>query len=180
MAHDTQKHRRRSIRLKGYNYSSPGAYFITICAHNWECVFGEILGGTVRLSRIGEIVRDEWLKTPMIRSNVELDEYVVMPNHIHGIIIINDTGSGTSQRAPTMERFGSSTSNSIPTIVRLFKSASTKRTNQERGARGIAVWQRNYYERIVRTDREMNRIREYIFNNPMQWYYDRENPANSV
>lgn len=173
-----QMHRRRSIRLKGYDYSQPGAYFITICAQDRACIFGEIVDGQMRLSPAGEIVREEWYKTAAIRPNVELDEFVVMPNHIHGIILINDIGRDTSRRVPTMERFGKPTSNSIPTIVRLFKSVTTKRINQMRGTPAVPVWQRNYYEHIVRNDKEMDRIRQYVVNNPMQWYYDRENPEN--
>jgi REP element-mobilizing transposase RayT len=104
-----------------------------------------------------------------------------MPNHVHGIIILHerttpDGSRGTLQRAPTLEHFGKPTSNSIPTIVRLFKSATTKRINIARTMPGIAVWQRNYYEHIVRDEGSLNRIREYIETNPWQWAVDRENP----
>ena len=176
MANPFGKHHRRSIRLKGYDYSQPGAYFITICAHNRKPLFGNVVKGKMRLNALGEIVRHEWLRTADIRPNVELDAFVLMPNHIHGIIILHDDGRGTLQRAPTTEQFGKPTSNSIPTIVRLFKSVTTKHINEIRRTPGAPVWQRNYYEHIIRDSESMNRIQEYITQNPLRWHLDRENP----
>jgi len=98
-----------------------------------------------------------------------------MPNHIHSIIILVDGGRGTLQRAPTAEQFGKPTSDSIPTIVRLFKSATTKRINELRNTPGIPIWQRNYYEHIIRSEESLNRIRQYILDNPARWAFDREN-----
>jgi putative transposase len=127
---------RKSIRLKECDYSLPGEYFITICTHNHECIFGVVADEEMRLSVSGEIIKEEWLRTAAIRSNIELDSFVVMPNHVHGIIVLNETYDmhcrGTLQRAPTFERFGKPTHNSISTIVRLFKSITTKRINQFR------------------------------------------------
>jgi REP element-mobilizing transposase RayT len=153
-------------------------------------LFGEVTNGKMRLNRLGEIVHEEWFKTADMRANVELDAFVIMPNHIHGIIEIHaDDRRGTLQRAPTkqrvptkqhphtIERFGKPTSNSIPTILRLFKSAVTKRINKMRGTPGLPVWQRNYYEHIIRNDDELARIREYIVDNPLKWELDRENPS---
>ena len=183
MRYDPNKHHRRSIRLKGYDYTHAGAYFVTICTHDRQCLFGEVVDGIVQLNAFGEIVRDEWLRTADVRPNVELDTFVVMPNHIHGIIVLRDNdgrgtlhGRGTLQRAPTIEQFGKPTSNSIPTIVRLFKSATTKRINERRGTPGSPVWQRNYYEHIIRHEESLNRIRQYILDNPLSWAMDRENP----
>lgn len=106
-----------------------------------------------------------------------LDAFVVMPNHVHGIIALADhDGRGTSQRGPTIERFGKPTSDSIPTILRLFKSATTKRINEMRDTPGLPVWQRNYYEHIIRNESSLDRIRQYIFDNPARWAIDRENP----
>ncbi|MCP9448369.1 MAG: hypothetical protein NNA22_12480 [Nitrospira sp.] len=168
---------RRSIRLKGYDYSQAGAYFITIVTQDRACLFGDGVGGEIRLNGLGEIVRQEWLRTGHIRPNVELDAFVVMPNHVHGIIVLHGDGRGTLQRAPTtVERFGKPTSNTIPTIVRLFKSATTKRINERRGTPGAPIWQRNYYEHIIRDDESLNRIRQYIAENPLRWHLDRENP----
>uniref|UniRef100_A0A7C4RTW2 Transposase n=1 Tax=Desulfatirhabdium butyrativorans TaxID=340467 RepID=A0A7C4RTW2_9BACT len=169
-----EKYHRRSIRLAGYDYSRAGAYFITVCTHDRICLFGDIMDGEMRLNDIGRIVHDEWLHTADIRPNVELDAFVVMPNHFHGIIVLH--GRGTLQRAPTVEQFGKPTSNTIPTIVRLFKSAVTKRINEMRGSPGVPIWQRNYYEHVIRKDESLNRIREYIMTNPIHWDDDEENP----
>lgn len=100
MKYDQEKHHRRSIRLQGYDYSQPGAYFITIVTHTRACLFGEVVEREMRWNEWGKIVREEWLRTGYIRPNVELDAFVVMPNHIRGIIILN-IGRGTLQRAPT-------------------------------------------------------------------------------
>jgi REP element-mobilizing transposase RayT len=133
-------HDLKSIRLKEFNYSAPGECFITICTYNRECIFGDVINEIMQLSTIGNIVKEEWLRTATIRSDVELDTFVVMPNHIHGIIVLNETndihGKGTSQRAHTVERFGKPTSNSIPTIIRLFKSITTKQINKIRHSPG--------------------------------------------
>src|SRR6266446_5489909 len=126
MTYDSEKHHRHSIRLKEYDYSQPNAYFITICAYNKECIFGEIIDANVILNELGRIVWSEWSKTAQVRKNVNIDEYIVMPNHIHGIIMIGDNCRGTVHRAPTVEQFGKPVSNSIPTIIRSFKATVTK------------------------------------------------------
>ncbi len=171
MPYHPAKHHRRSIRLRHYDYSSVGAYFITICAYNRECWFGEIVNGKMRLNEYGAIIHEEWIKTGQIRCNITLDEWIIMPNHVHGIIIINCRG--TLQRAPTKEQFGKPISNSIPTIIRLFKSTTTKQINQIRKTPGIPVWQRNFYEHIIRDENSINEIREYIRYNPMRWEEDK-------
>ncbi len=199
MAYDPYRHRRRSVRLKDFDYSQPGGYFITVCVHDRRYLFGEIIDAEMKMNEIGKIVQEEWHRTSEIRPNVELDKFVVMPNHAHGIIILHDHdeycggttnaietnyhGRGTLQRAPTdgsriptVERFGKSTSNSIPTIVRLFKSATTKRVNEFRHTPGMPLWQRNYFEHIIRSEKDLNAIRKYILNNPIQWSLDQENP----
>jgi len=150
-------------------------YFVTIVTHQRQCLFGAIVDGAMRLNEFGEIVCDEWLKTEIIRPRVQLDVFVIMPNHIHGIIIVNDVDGccrGTLQRAPTIEQFGKPTSDSIPTIIRLFKSATTKRINEYRNTPAVSVWQRNYYEHIIRNEIELNEIREYILYNPLNWETD--------
>ena len=177
-ANDKLRHR-RSIRLKGYDYSQAGAYFVTICTLNRECLFGEIkaLEPAPLLNECGEIVLDCWNAIPGHFQGVELDEFVVMPNHVHGILIIHDNGRGTACRAPT-EQFGKPVAGSLPTIIRSFKSAVTKRIHERRGTPGCPVWHRNYYEHVVRDQDELNRIREYILLNPVQWLEDENNPAN--
>lgn len=174
MRYRHDKHHRRSIRLSVYDYSQNGAYFVSICTKNRECLFGEIEKGEMRLNDAGQIVFEEWMKTAEIRSNIELDACVVMPNHIHGIIVIE--GRGTARRAPTVERFGQPVPGSIPTVIRSFKSAVTKRINEMRQTPALQLWQRNYYEHIIRNDDDLSRIRQYIIDNPTRWDMDRENP----
>jgi REP element-mobilizing transposase RayT len=176
MTFNSDDHHRHSTRLHGYDYSQGGAYFVTICTHNRECSFGEMSKNEVALNDSGMIVRAEWLKTAEMRRNIELCEFVIMPNHIHGIILIQDNRRGTLQRAPISERFGRPTSNSIPSIICGFKSSATKRINELRNAPGVPVWQRNYYEHIIRDEDDLNRIREYIECNPLRWSEDDENP----
>ena len=192
--YDPQKHHRRSIRLKGYDYAQAGAYFITICTYHRVCLFGEIADGNMHLNEYGETVRDEWLRTPIVRPNVELAEWVVMPNHIHGIVVITSpgrgklpstggqgelssatgrgelqlaTGRGELQFAPT------SPSQTVGAIVRGFKAAATKRINLQRDRPGVPVWQRNYWEHIIRNEAAYFRIATYIINNPAQWEADK-------
>lgn len=171
--YDPQKHHRRSVRLKDYDYSQAGAYFITVCAHQREWLFGEIVGGEMRLNACGEIVHDEWAKTSTLRPNVELGEFVVMPNHFHAIVVITCRGvlrRGVLQYAPTDKL--QSPSQTIGAIVRGFKSAAAKRINEHRATPGVPVWQRNYWEHIIRNEESANRIADYIVNNPAQWQTD--------
>ena len=167
-------HHRRSIRLKGYDYSQAGLYFITICTKNREHLFGQIENGIMILNEFGEIANNEWSKTADIRDNVELLEYIIMPNHMHGIILLNDMDDrrGTARRAPTMQ-FGKPIPRSLPTIIRAFKSAVTKQINILRNKPGMPVWQRNYYEHIIRNEKSYYRIAEYIIYNPLKWQDDR-------
>jgi len=174
MPSDSSKNYRRSIRLQEYDYTQAGAYFLTICADERKSMFGKIVDGEIKLNQVGEAVKDEWLKTSAIRENVELDEYVIMPNHFHAILWILE-GRGTARRAPTFEQFGKPVAGSVPTIVRSFKSAVTKSTNNIRRHSSL-VWQRNYYEHVVRNEADLNRIREYIIFNPVRWQFDRDNP----
>lgn len=179
MTYNPDIHHRRSIRIKGYDYSQEGYYFITICTHNKEHLFGKITDGVMELHEYGQIVKTEWLKTPEMRPNIKLDEFVIMPDHFHGIIIITNRCLDTMHRVPTtdnikktMEQFGKPTSNTIPTIVRGFKSAVTKQINIIRNSSGVPVWQRNYYEHIIRNEESYIRISEYIKNNPKNWKED--------
>jgi len=177
MKNDSPRRHRRSIRLTGYNYSRAGAYFVTICTRERACLFGQVIDGTMRLNGTGRMVEREWERTATVRPDIEIDTFVVMPNHFHGIIVIRP-GRGTLQRAPTTERFGKPTSNTIPTIIRLFKSTTTKQINEARRAPGVPVWQRNYYEHVIRNEQSLSRVRQYIADNPGQWETDRENPIH--
>jgi len=180
MAINTDIRRRKSIRLQEYDYSSAGAYFVTICTHDRECLFGTVADEKIVLNDTGRIVESEWLKTAEIRANVSTDAYIVMPNHVHGILFIQepDDGRGTAHRAATVEQFGKPTSNSIPTIIRSFKATVTKQINEFRQTPGQKVWQRGFYDRIIRDENELNNIREYIIYNPLKWHEDKDNPAN--
>ena len=176
MIKDSEKHKRRSIRLREYDYSQTGGYFITICTYGGKYLFGDVVNEQMELNEYGITVKREWLKTAELRKNIVLDEYIIMPNHFHGVILIMDDGRGTLQRAPTVEQFGKPVSNSIPTIIRLFKSTTTKQINQIRNTPAFPVWQRNYYEHIIRNEDKLYKIRQYIQNNPLKWHMDRENP----
>jgi putative transposase len=178
MKYNPEIHHRRSIRLQGYDYGQAGLYFITICDWQRECIFGEINDGEMCLNPLGEIASDEWIRTAKMRQNIDTAEFVVVPNHVHGIIAIGDgmdaTGRGTMHRAPTndTEKFGKPTSNTIPTIVRGYKAAVTTKVNILRGSPQCPVWQQNYHEHIVRSEAEYLRIAAYILNNPRQWQED--------
>jgi len=183
MAFDPQKHHRRSIRLKGYDYTQPGAYFITVVTHDRECLFGEIVEGGMRLNEFGEIVRTEWFKTAVVRPYVMLypDEFVMMPNHTHGIIWIVDVGAtrrvapppiAPSPVAPPIIHPRGPMAGSVGAIIGQFKSITAKRINTLRNIPGQPVWQRNYYEHIIRDERALNAIRRYILNNPANWTKD--------
>ena len=178
------KHHRRSIRLRGYDYSRAGAYFVTMCVQNRACLFGDVVDGQMVVNPLGRIVADEWIKTADIRNEIKLDEWVVMPNHFHGIVwIIHGTptpgnGRGTARcrgDRPVAPTAGPQP-RSLGAMVAGFKSTVTKRINQTRNTPGAGLWQRNYYEHIIRNDDELNHIRQYIIDNPLQWETDRENP----
>ena len=171
-------HQRQSIRLKSYDYSKAGAYFVTICVREKECLLGDVVGGVMRLSEMGEIVREEWLKSSIIRGEIKLDEFVIMPNHMHGIIWICNNGRGDRPVAPTEDDFIQSgpSSKSLGSLMAGFKSAVTKRINIYRNTPGLPFWQRNYYEHVIRNENDLHAIREYIQNNPLKWELDPENP----
>jgi REP element-mobilizing transposase RayT len=173
-----EKYHRRSLRLKGYDYSQPGTYFITICTKNRECLLGEIKNGKIILNEFGEIAKSEWIKSSIIRKEIKLDEFMIMPNHIHGIIII-DHGTpivvvGANGCSPL--RDFRMESKSISSFVAGYKSSVTKQINILRKLPKISLWQRNYYEHIIRNETELNILREYIVNNPLKWDEDEENP----
>ena len=199
--YDPEIHHRRSIRLEGYDYSQAGAYFVTICIKNKENSLGKIIDGEMFLSGIGRIAEECWNKIPTHYPCVQLDKYVIMPNHIHGIIrIIDDVGAEDFQplRPHTQKNINMGIKNfqplhqpqskinqyqkiipqSLGSIVRGFKIGVTKWCNHQKYKH--FAFQRNYHEYIVRNENELNRIREYIINNPLQWQFDRENPDRIV
>jgi REP element-mobilizing transposase RayT len=171
------KYRVESTRLHGWDYSSPGLYLVTIWTKSRECFFGYVTDGGKHLSPIGDIVAEEWQRTPLIRTNVDLDEWVVMPNHLHGIIVINndtqfgdvvvETPRSVSTQPPQLKP------NSLGSIINQFKSVCTKRIWAQ--AYSDFRWQERYYDHIVRNEKDLQRIRNYIAANPNKWNKDRNN-----
>jgi putative transposase len=188
MGYDPEKHHRRSIRMKGYDYSSPGAYFVTLLSHGRACFFGEIKEGIFRQSDIGKLVNDCWLRIPNHFYDIGLDEYVLMPNHLHGIIFIHESlGKGEAFVESIQSDVDMKSANASPlqprgtqpastsAIIQNFKSVSTRMVNKRFFETGNKIWQRNYYERIIRNERELNAIRRYICDNTQDWELDIEN-----
>jgi putative transposase len=217
MKYDAKVHHRRSIRLHGYDYASPGAYFVTLCAFNKKCIFGRVVGDRMDENDCGKIAREQWLESAQIRQEFALDEFIVMPNHLHGIlwilgpkgerVLMNSgfaqpivgagsvrpadrrTPVGASRARPLAER-GSALQapgnrrGPIPAMRPLslaswaagFKSAVTSRIRQLWNRPHAAVWQEDYFERIIRDEDELFKIREYVLSNPARWKLDRENP----
>jgi len=178
-----EQYHRRSIRLKDYDYAKAGAYFVTTCTWQREYAFGEIMNGLVQLNRRGEIVQAVWDDLPNHYALVQLDAFVVMPNHIHAIIVLEDNteqasvGAGLRPAPTTPSTLAARPA--LPEIVRAFKSFSARRINESRQTAGRPVWQRNYFEHVIRDERELITIRRYILNNPLQWALDRDNLANN-
>jgi REP element-mobilizing transposase RayT len=160
VSYDPDRHHRRSIRLQGYDYAQAGANFITLCTQNRARLFGHVLCGAVELTDIGRIVAEEWERTPAVRPNVELDAFVIMPDHIHGILVITHRDEGAVQ--PESIARLRSPAHTIGAIVRGFKGAIVRRS-------GIEIWQRNYHEHIIRNEAALARIRRYIVANPARW-----------
>jgi len=193
---DPQKYHRHSIRLKGYDYAQPGAYFVTIVTWQRECLFGKIVDGVMQVNDWGNLAQNEWHRLVYRFNNVQFDEFVVMPNHVHGIVVILDRGMDESVGArqekpspisesplasplPNGHPFGV-LSGSLGAIVGAFKSTTTRWVNGIRRTPGAPLWQRNYYEHVIRNESEWARIRQYIQSNPTQWEIDQENPGIMV
>ncbi len=177
---------RRSIRLREWDYTHAGAYFVTINTAGFQCIFGEVLDGSMQLNEYGQIAESEWRRTAELRQNVELDAYVIMPNHMHGIVMLVDMSHeigfplrdvvraqrAAPEIATTHRQYGDIAKGSLSAIIRAYKSSVTKRINETRGTAGVRVWHRNYYERVIRNEKELGAIREYIINNPACWRDD--------
>jgi putative transposase len=165
--------RRRSIRLKGYDYSQAGGYFVTICTRNRECLFGEIVDGNIRLNDLGRGVAKCWQWLAEQYPYIQLDEWIVMPNHFHGILLIMNELRGGSRTAPTKQK-------PLGRLIGAFKTVSTKQINEYRDTPYAPLWQRNYYEHVIRNETDLEEIRAYIENNPAKWLEDENHPANAV
>lgn len=169
---DPSRHHRHSIRLPQYDYTQAGSYFITIVTYQRELLFDDPV--------LRRIVETFWQRLPQHMPNVKLDVFVVMPNHFHGILWLIDTGLGAPASSPVSLPQPQLVAGSLGAIVGNFKSVTTRRINQVRKTPGQPVWQRNYYEHIIRHDKELNAIRQYISDNPANWLQDTENPDRSA
>ncbi|NOX25421.1 MAG: transposase [Deltaproteobacteria bacterium] len=166
---DLEKHNRRVIRLPGYDYSNAGAYFVTICTWDKECWFGKIIDGEMVLNKAGIMVENVWNDLLNHYSHMQLDQSTIMPNHFHGIIMLHDDVTPAPAASP--KRHG------LPEIIRGFKTFAARRINEMRHTQGTKLWQRNYYEHIVRNENELHDIRKYIQENPLKWELDRHYPG---
>jgi REP element-mobilizing transposase RayT len=193
---DPQKHHRRSIRLPDYEYSQPGAYYVTIITWHRKCLFGEVVKGEVKSNRVGEIVKWEWLDLPKRFPYIELGAYVVMPNHFHGILVFLDHVGAT--RPDLSDARSNKASSFLPQItdddidglplphgprpaslgavIAQFKSRITKRIWKIPSLKGTPIWQRNYHEHILRDEKDLKNKTDYINANPFSWEEDEENP----
>ncbi len=174
MTYNPDIHHRRSIRLREYDYSSFGGYFITTCVQNRECLFGNIVDDVMLLNDAGRLVESVWNGLPKRFPSIELDAFIAMPNHVHFIVDITEpdgkeeVGQGSragQDRAPALDR-----------IVGAFKSISAAQVNRLLSRTGQPLWQRNYYERVIRNEAELDGFRDYIIHNPLKWGDDTENP----
>ena len=175
---------RQSTRLPAYDYSEPGYYFVTICTQGRKYLFGNIIDDQMFLNDYGLIVENCWLDIPIHFKNVALDQFIIMPNHFHGIIEILDVGVGlrptrqdeqAGHRPVRTNRAGhrpAPTRPGLPNFICAFKSYSSQRINIMRDTSGQSVWQRNYYEHVIRDEDDLNRIRQYIIDNPINWEKD--------
>jgi REP element-mobilizing transposase RayT len=179
--------RRRFLRLRDFDYSTEGAYFVTICTRNRECLFGDVVNGKMCLNEAGRVVQTVWDGLSDRFPTIELVSFVVMPNHVHGILLV-----GAALAAPKRRKVGAalapprrgaassaptrSASTTLGTVVRAFKSISAIGVNRLLSRSGQSLWQRSYCEHVIRTEQSLNRIREYIATNPLRWQLDRENP----
>ena len=164
MAYDPQQHNRHSIRLRDYRYDTAGGYAVTVCAAQKEPIFGSIRGGMMLLNESGRAVEAEWLNLMTRYPSIVLDEFMLMPNHLHGIIFLSPELIIPTESSPA-----------LGTVVGAFKSLSARAVGQQSGDKSCQIWQRNYYEQIIRSEAMLDAIRLYIAHNPARWHDDPEN-----
>ena len=182
---------RRSIRLRDFDYSSPGEYFVTICTHQRECLFGDVVGGEMVLNEIGEIAAKYWYQIPGRYENVVIDAFVVMPNHVHGIIGIEFNPDRDKQPVGAIHELPLQVGDTdfetfrkqrrqmlLSKIIGWYKMNVSKQVNILLNNTGNPFWQRNYYEHIIRNEKSYLRIQNYIINNPSKWGDDLNHPQN--
>jgi putative transposase len=172
MKANSNQRQRRSIRLKDYDYTQAGAYFVTICTQGKACILGKVVNGEMRVNKYGNIVDKYWHMIPDHFSNTEIDQFVIMPNHIHGIIVLINKRRG-EVTAPLRKH-------TLGQIVAYFKYQTVKSINQTHKTPGNQVWQRNYYEHVIRNADDLNEIRQYILDNPVKWDMDENNPDRQI
>jgi REP-associated tyrosine transposase len=193
MTYNREIHHRRSIRLKDHDYSSSGAYFVTICTAQRECLLGSIMEEEVHLSGAGSIAVACWNEIASHFSHVALDAFVAMPNHVHGILVIKADvgarsprpgafaseapGTGPSPPAPPGAETAPLQVPGLGRMIAYFKYQSAKQINVTRGTPGAPVWQRNYYDHVLRNETDLNATRQYIADNPARWADDPDNPT---
>lgn len=175
-------YQRRALRLRGYDYAQPGAYFVTICTRKRSCLLGDVADGKMILNDYGRGVEACWTTISNHFPHAQLDAYVVMPNHVHGIITIAKAVGARFPRPRGINEGGETPPLREPTLgkmVAYFKYQSAKRINVLRHTAGEPLWQRNYYEHVIRDEVALNRIRQYIAENPARWPEDAENPVRA-
>lgn len=198
MKYNIERNKRKSLRLKGYDYTKNGAYYVTICTQKRQCLLGTIINGQMVLNHAGEMVQKKWNDISIKFPEMAIDKFIIMPNHMHGIIFnvgaplvgahsaeLRMCGNDRAGTRPGKDRAGTrpAPTSSLGDVIGIFKSISTHqyainvKANNWPAFPG-KLWQRNYYERIIRNDDELNRIRAYILNNPQQWDYEDNNPQN--
>lgn len=195
---DPKIHHRQSIRLQGYDYSQAGGYYVTIVTWHREFLFGDIVSKEMKLNKVGKIVEWEWLELSKRLLYVELGTHVVMPNHFHGILFIHETVGATRQGQTILQSGTEPLQNitsegmdgsplprgpkpaSLGAIVAQFKSRVTKRIWKFPEFKGTPIWQRNYYEHIIRNEKDLQNKTDYIEVNPLLWAQDDENPFNAI
>ncbi len=173
-----QHRERKRNRLKGYDYSTDGYYFVTICTKDRKEFFGEVKKGSMILNRFGKIVKERWLWLAGQYPYVQLDENVVMPNHFHGILIIDHTAGNCRDRSPQVhsQSIDQQKIKPLPELIGAFKTTASKMIHKS----GLAEfqWQKSFHDHIIHNDVALYRVRKYVLNNPLKWEFDRENPNN--
>lgn len=178
MKYNSAIHHRRSIRLKDYDYSQAGAYFVTICTQGRECLLGEVVDDSVALSQYGVIVEQVWHQIPHHFFSITLDAAVIMPNHIHGIIVIAEESFLVQQESQDLAPNQNAKKPTLGQIIAYFKYQSTKLINVAQDLAGVKCWQRNYYEHLIRNEVSLAQLRTYIEQNPQKWKHDQLHPQN--
>jgi len=185
MSYDPRIHHRKSIRLKGFDYSAPGSYYVTICAAKHRCVFGMIRNETLVPSDIGKIVDADWQRLTEHYPHIVLDEYQLMPNHLHAIVTIKETARGDMALSPLLgakkpsppeRKFGKPIGCSVSTIIGAYKSGVTIKARKAGLVHNESLWQSRFYDHVIRSDRDFFMIQQYIKLNPTMWEYDVDNP----